>query len=91
MACFSSVIMTVLSASRNLLPFVSPYIDAINIVPYTEVMIVNLSLIKFKKVAGNIQQKLAVLKRLNTIAVGCVHLDCTYIIKEVHIKLFHRL
>lgn len=50
MTCYPSIVMTVLSPARNLLPFLSPYIDAINIVPYTEAIVI-LSLTNSKTAA----------------------------------------
>lgn len=67
------------STSRNLLTFVNPYIDAIIIIPFTEMMMIILSL-----------ESLA-LNRSITIAADCVKLSCSHISSEVHVRLCHRL
>lgn len=67
------------STSRNLLTFVNPYIDAIIIIPFTEMMMLILSL-----------ESLA-LNRSITIAADCVKLSCSHISSEVHVRLRRRV
>lgn len=80
------------SFSRNLPTFVSPYTNAVVINSHTEMMIVILSVNKNfqkleKKVARNLQEASTMLNRPITVAAGWFNTTCSYVTREVRVRL----